>query len=88
MAERRSRPTTGSRGGGAGFRAAHRRRHAGVRALLLSKGPLARSGASPMAGADFTLDGKSLHEMGFPGAPHDTEAKFFSDYPHPGLLPE
>jgi len=66
-------------GGGAGFRAAIGARDAGVRALLLSKGPLARSGASPMAGADFTLDGKSLHELGFPGAPHDTEAKFFSD---------
>ena len=66
-------------GGGAGFRAAIGARDAGVRALLLSKGPLARSGASPMAGADFTLDGKSLQELGFPGAPTDRYEKFFND---------
>ncbi len=66
-------------GGGAGFRAAIGARDAGVRVLLLSKGPLARSGASPMAGADFTLDGKSLQELGFPGAPTDRYEKFFND---------
>lgn len=66
-------------GGGAGFRAAIGAREMGVRTLLLSKGPLARSGATPMAGADFTLDGKSLQELGFPGAPTDTYEKFFND---------
>jgi len=66
-------------GGGAGFRAAIAAREAGAKALLLSKGPLARCGASPMAGADFTLDGRSLHKLGFPGAPGDTEEKFFND---------
>jgi succinate dehydrogenase/fumarate reductase flavoprotein subunit len=66
-------------GGGAGLRAAIAAREKGARCLLLSKGPLARCGASPMAGADFTLDGLSLSRMGFPGAPHDTEAKFFND---------
>jgi succinate dehydrogenase/fumarate reductase flavoprotein subunit len=35
-------------GGGAGFRAAIGAREKGARALLVSKGPLARSGASPM----------------------------------------
>jgi succinate dehydrogenase/fumarate reductase flavoprotein subunit len=66
-------------GGGAGFRAAIGVREAGTRALLLSKGPFARCGATPMAGADFTLDGRSLSKLGFPGAPEDTEEKFFND---------
>ena len=66
-------------GGGAGFRAAIGAREAGVRALLISKGPLARCGATPMAGADFTLDGLSLSRMGFPGEPKDTKEKFFND---------
>src|SRR5512135_1248691 len=66
-------------GGGAGLRAAIGAREAGVRALLISKGPLARCGATPMAGADFTLDGLSLSRMGFPGEPKDTEEKFFND---------
>jgi len=66
-------------GGGAGFRAAIGAREAGAKALMLSKGPLARCGATPMAGADFTLDGRSLNKLGFPGAPEDTEEKFFND---------
>jgi len=66
-------------GGGAGFRAAIGARKVGAKVLLLSKGPLARCGATPMAGADFTLDGRSLHGLGFPGAPTDTHEKFFND---------
>lgn len=67
-------------GGGAGFRAALAAREKNdATVVLLSKGPLARCGASPMAGADFTLDGKSLNRLGFPGAPHDTQEKFFND---------
>jgi succinate dehydrogenase/fumarate reductase flavoprotein subunit len=66
-------------GGGAGFRAAIGAREVGAKVLLLSKGPLARCGATPMAGADFTLDGRSLHGLGFPGAPTDTHEKFFND---------
>jgi succinate dehydrogenase/fumarate reductase flavoprotein subunit len=66
-------------GGGAGFRAAIGARERGASVSLLSKGPLARSGASPMAGADFTLDGKSLSELGYTGAPEDTEEKVFND---------
>ena len=66
-------------GGGAGFRAAIEARKRGVEAVLVSKGPLARSGASPMAGADYTLDGKSLNELGFPGDPNDSYEKFFND---------
>jgi succinate dehydrogenase/fumarate reductase flavoprotein subunit len=66
-------------GGGAGFRAAIGAREKDAKVVLLSKGPLARCGASPMAGADFTLDGKSLSELGRPGAPHDTKEKVFND---------
>ncbi len=66
-------------GGGAGFRAAIGARETGAKTLMLSKGPFARCGATPMAGADFTLDGRSLKKLGFPGAPEDTEEKFFND---------
>jgi succinate dehydrogenase/fumarate reductase flavoprotein subunit len=66
-------------GGGAGFRAAIGAREKGASAVLLSKGPLARCGASPMAGADFTLDGGSLSRLGFAGAPDDSEEKVFND---------
>ncbi len=66
-------------GGGAGFRAAIAARQKDARVVLLSKGPLARCGASPMAGADFTLDGRSLSGLGQPGAPDDSEEKVFND---------
>lgn len=66
-------------GGGAGFRSAIAAKEKGVNLLLLSKGPLARCGASPMAGADFTLDGKSLSELGIQGEPKDTKEKFLND---------
>ena len=72
-------------GGGAAFRAAIGVREQGGRALLVSKGPLARCGATPMAGADFTLDGRSLSEMGFPGEPKDSPDTFFSDIVHQGF---
>lgn len=66
-------------GGGSGLRAAIGAGEKGVRPLLISKGPVARSGASLLAGADLTLDGKSLHELGFPGDPRDDKEKFFND---------
>ena len=66
-------------GGGAGFRAAIGAREKGVQVTLLSKGPLARCGATPMAGADFTLDGASLSQLGFPGEPKDSLEKAFND---------
>ncbi|MEE9612955.1 MAG: FAD-binding protein [Desulfatiglandales bacterium] len=72
-------------GGGAGFRAAIGASEQGAKVLLLSKGPIARCGASPMAGADFTLDGQSLKDLGFPGEPKDTKEKFFSDIVHQGF---
>jgi succinate dehydrogenase/fumarate reductase flavoprotein subunit len=66
-------------GGGAGFRAAIAAREKGAEVLLLSKGPLARSGASPMAGADFTMDGNSLSKLGLKGDPNDSMEKVFND---------
>jgi succinate dehydrogenase/fumarate reductase flavoprotein subunit len=71
-------------GGGAGFRAAIGAAERGVRATLVSKGPLARCGATPMAGADFTLDGNSLKKLGFNGDPNDTKEKVFNDIVHQG----
>ncbi len=73
-------------GGGAGFRAAIGVTETGAKATLLSKGPLARCGATPMAGADFTLDGHSLSEMGFDGEPKDSMEIFFSDIVHQGYF--
>jgi succinate dehydrogenase/fumarate reductase flavoprotein subunit len=66
-------------GGGAGFRAAIGARERGAKALLLSKGPLARCGASPMAGADYTLDGNSMNRLGREGDPNDSMEKVFND---------
>lgn len=66
-------------GGGAGFRAAIAAREKGVKVILLSKGPLARCGASPMAGADFTLDGTSLNKLGREGDLNDSKEKVFND---------
>ena len=66
-------------GGGPGFRAAIAARETGAKVMLVSKGPLARCGATPMAGADYTLDGLSLSKLGFPGAPNDTFEKAFND---------
>jgi succinate dehydrogenase/fumarate reductase flavoprotein subunit len=67
-------------GGGAGFRAAIGARQKGVRVTLLSKGPTARSGATPMAGADFTLNGSSMAEIeGLQGDPNDSPEKVFND---------
>ena len=67
-------------GGGAGFRSAIAARETGRKVLLLSKGPLARCGASPMAGADFTTDGRSLSQIGeFKGDPNDSPEKVLND---------
>jgi len=73
-------------GGGAGFRAAIASRQAGARTLLVSKGPLARCGASPMAGADLTCHGLGMREAGFFGEPKDSEEKFLSDIIHQGCF--
>ncbi len=66
-------------GGGAGLRAAIEASRQAVKTVLVSKGRPARSGVTPLAGADLALDGKSLHELGFPGDPTDSKEKFFRD---------
>ncbi|MDA8055794.1 MAG: FAD-binding protein [Thermoplasmatales archaeon] len=66
-------------GGGAGLRAAIEAGDHGSRVILISKGEAAKCGASPMAGADLTLDGKSLNELGFKGVVTDNKEKFFND---------
>jgi succinate dehydrogenase/fumarate reductase flavoprotein subunit len=67
-------------GGGAGFRAAIGARLQGAKVTLASKGPLARSGATPMAGADFTLDGRSMSQIeGLAGDPNDSPEKVLND---------
>lgn len=71
-------------GGGAGFRAAIGAKEKGASAILVSKGALARSGASPMAGADLTAHGQGMRAAGFFGEPRDSEQKFFSDIVHHG----
>jgi len=73
-------------GGGAGFRAAIGAREKDASAVLVSKGPLARSGASPMAGADLTCHGLGMRRAGFFGEPRDSEEKFFSDIVHQGCF--
>jgi succinate dehydrogenase/fumarate reductase flavoprotein subunit len=70
--------------GGAGFRAAIGAREKGAKVFLVSKGRLARSGASPMAGADLTCHGRGMRTAGFFGEPNDSEEKFFSDIVHQG----
>jgi succinate dehydrogenase/fumarate reductase flavoprotein subunit len=73
-------------GGGAGFRAAIAAREKDARALLISKGLLARSGASPMAGADLTCHGRGMRAAGFFGEPRDSEEKFLTDIVHHGFF--
>lgn len=73
-------------GGGAGFRAAIGAREKGASVVLVSKGSLARSGASPMAGADLTADGQGMRALGFFGEPRDSKQKFFSDIVHQGCF--
>ncbi len=73
-------------GGGAGFRAAIGAREGNASAVLASKGPLARSGASPMAGADLTCHGQGMRQAGFFGEPRDSEEKFFNDIVHQGCF--
>ena len=72
-------------GGAAGFRAAIEVKKKDLKTIIACKGPLARCGATPMAAADFTLDGKSLSELNFTGAPNDSQQKFFSDIVHQGF---
>jgi succinate dehydrogenase/fumarate reductase flavoprotein subunit len=66
-------------GGGGGLMAALEAKRKNLDVMLISKGQVYKSGATPIAGADLTLDGKSLHDLGFPGVPTDSKDKFFND---------
>ena len=72
-------------GGGAGLRAAIAARHEGARTLLVNKGTYGKSGATVMAGADLTADGRSLRRIGFFGESRDTPEKFLLDIVHQGF---
>jgi succinate dehydrogenase/fumarate reductase flavoprotein subunit len=71
-------------GGGAGLRAAISSRQQGADTLLINKGTYGRSGATVMAGADLTADGKSMRQIGFFGEPRDSPETFFEDIVHQG----
>jgi len=71
--------------GGGGFRAAIGAREEGVKAVLVSKGPLSKCGATVLAGADLTADGRGLRELGFFGEPRDSKETWFSDIVHQGF---
>lgn len=73
-------------GGGAGFRAAIGAREKGASVIMISKGSLARCGASPMAGADLTCHGRGMRAAGFFGEPRDSEEKFLNDILHQGCF--
>jgi len=62
--------------GGAGCTAAIEASRKGARTVLLSKGPVGRSGATLLAGADLMLDGRSMLELGFEGDPADSPEKW------------
>jgi len=64
--------------GGAGLQAAI---EAGKTATvnLISKGPVGRSGATILSGADIMADGRTLHELGFAGDPADNPEKWAED---------
>ncbi len=72
-------------GGGAGLRAAIETGKNKMDTILVSKGSVARSGATEMAGADLTADGKSLRELGFFGEPRDSKETWFSDIVNQGF---
>jgi len=64
--------------GGAGLRAAlEAAKSASV--TVVSKGPMGRSGATILAGADIMADGATFHALGFPGNPEDNPAAWAKD---------
>lgn len=72
---------------GAGARAAIEAVRFGARALIATKGRIARTGATITAGADFTVDGKSAKEIcGLTGDERDSPEKFFEDLVTEGLF--
>lgn len=64
--------------GGAGMRAAIAAAEMGS-VTLVSKGPMGRSGATVIAGADLMADGASLKRLGYGGAEKDTPESWAED---------
>lgn len=64
--------------GGAGLRAAIEAAKT-TSVTLVSKGPVGRSGATILAGADIMADGATLHALGYPGNPADNPAAWAKD---------
>jgi len=64
--------------GGAGMRAAIAAAELGT-VVVVSKGPLGRSGATVIAGADVMADGASLHRLGYGGAAEDSPEAWAED---------
>lgn len=64
--------------GGAGLRAAIEAAKT-TSVTLVSKGPVGRSGATILAGADIMADGAALHALGYPGNPADNPAAWAKD---------
>ena len=65
---------------GAGARAAIEVARHGVKPLVLTKGPIGKSGATITAMADFEVDSRSAKEvLGLNGDIRDSQEKFFED---------
>jgi len=65
---------------GAGARAAIEASRHGLDVLILTKGRMARSGATITARADMNLDSQSAKDLlGLPGDPRDSKETFFED---------
>lgn len=73
-------------GGGAGAFAAIEASKKGLHTIAAVKGRTGRSGATQVAGADMTLDGKSAHQIGLPGDLRDSPEQFFKDIVTEGLF--
>ena len=65
--------------GGAGLRAAIEACDSGASVLLVSNGAAGKSGATMMAGADITLDGRGAASIGLQGNESDSKEQFFHD---------
>jgi len=72
-------------GGACGARAAIEADRKGVDVTVVVKGNVGRSGATPMAGADLTIDGESACRLGYPGNPDDKPENFAKDIVTEGL---
>ena len=64
---------------GAGARAAIEAFDKGTRVIIATKGKIGKTGATCIAGADFTVDGKSAKEYcGLAGDERDSPERYFS----------